>query len=128
VRRGHVEALLVEQRLHKELFEDERKALLPLPAVAFDESELKVVRTNSYAKFTLNKGKQTHSAVLRCAKSKVFVKLTAHEIIVLDKNYREITRPLWLHGNHQQESMDWVPSDLEASCGIEIHAHLLCAA
>lgn len=105
-RRGHVEASLLEQRLHKELFEDERKALLSLPALAFNKSVLKVVHTNSYVKFTLNKGKQTHSAVLRCAKSKVFVKLTVHEIIVLDKTYRVITMHLRLYGNHQQESMD----------------------
>lgn len=97
------------QHLHKEFFEDDRKALLPLPFVASDELELKVVRTNGYAKFTLSKGKHTCSAATHYAPSQVFAKLTAYEVIVLDKNYRESTRHLRLYGNHQQESMDWFP-------------------
>ncbi|MGI6163447.1 MAG: patatin-like phospholipase family protein [Bacillota bacterium] len=54
----------------------------PLPSVRFDESEVVVVRTDSYAKFTLNKGKHTYSSAPRYAKSQVFAKLTAHEVIV----------------------------------------------
>lgn len=51
-----------KQHLHKELLAGDRKALLSLLSVAFDESELKVVCTDSYAKFTLNKAKHTYSA------------------------------------------------------------------
>ncbi len=94
--------------IHKDLFEDDRKALLPFPSVATDESELKVVRANSYSKFTLNKGKRTCSAAPCYASSQVFPKLTAHEVIASDKNYREIMRHLWSYGNHRQESMDWL--------------------
>ena len=82
----------LKKRLIKDLFEDDRKALLPLPEVAFDESKIKAVRTDSYAKFTLNEGKHTYSTAPKYAKSKLAVKLTAHEVIVLDESYREVTR------------------------------------
>ncbi|MGB4618408.1 MAG: IS21 family transposase [Dethiobacteria bacterium] len=98
-----------KERLIKELFEDDRKALLPLPAVAFDESEFRSVRTNSYAKFTLNGGKHTYSTAPKYANSELFVRLTAHEVIVLDESYREVKRHPRLYGEQEQESMDWLP-------------------
>jgi len=76
----------------RELFAEDQKALLPLPAVTYDESVLKKVRTNSYAKFTLNDGKHTYSTAPRYANGEVFARLSAHDVIVLDENYREIIR------------------------------------
>ncbi len=99
----------LKKRLIKDLFGDDRKALLPLPKVAFDESKIKAVRTNNYAKFTLNEGKHTYSTAPRYAKSKLFVKMTAHEVIVLDESHREVTRHPRLYGKERQESMDWLP-------------------
>jgi len=95
--------------LIQELFEEDLKVLLPLPAVAYDGSELKKVRTNSYAKFTLEGGKHTYSTAPRYAGSELFVRLTAYEVIVLDDNYREIKRHSRLYGEQLQESMDWLP-------------------
>ena len=77
--------------LIQELFFEDRKALLPLPAVPYDESRLRRC-TNSYAKFTLNDGKHTYSTAPRYANSEVFVRLTAHDVIVLDESYREAIR------------------------------------
>lgn len=91
------------------LFESDRKALLPLPTEAFDGSELKTVRTNSYAKFTLNEGKHTYSTAPRYANSKLLVRLTAYDVIILDENYREILKHSRLYGEQRQESMDWLP-------------------
>lgn len=102
--------------LIKDLFEGDRKALLPLPAVAFDESELKVVRTNSYAKFTLEGGKHTYSIAQSYANSELSVRLTAHDVIVLDESYREIKRHPRLYGQQEQESMDWLPYLTQLSC------------
>jgi hypothetical protein len=99
----------LKKRLHKDLFEEDLKALLPLPSVSFDASEIKVVRTNSHAKFTLNKGKHTYSTAPRYAKSQVFVQLTAYDVIAFDENYREIIRHPRLYGDYEQESMDWLP-------------------
>lgn len=93
----------------RELFTEDLKALLSLPVVAYDESELRKVRTNSYAKFTLNDGKHTYSTAPRYANGEVFVRLTAHDVIVLDENYREIIRHPRLYGKENKESMDWLP-------------------
>jgi hypothetical protein len=94
-----------KNRLHSELFEEDRAVLLPLPATTFDGSVIKKVRTNSYAKFTLN-GKHTYSTAPKYAQSMLFVRLTAHEVIVLDESYREIKRHPRLYGEKFQESMD----------------------
>jgi hypothetical protein len=68
-----------------ELFAEDLKALRPLPAVTYDESEIKKVRTNSYAKFTLNDGKHTYSTAPRYANGEVFVRLNAHNVMVPSK-------------------------------------------
>jgi transposase len=92
-----------------ELFEGDRKALLPLPRVAYDCSKLKRVRTNSYAKFTLNGGKHIYSTAPQFANSDLLVKLTAYEVVVLDESYWEITAHPRLYGEEIAESMDWLP-------------------
>src|SRR5690554_1035515 len=98
-----------KQLLICELLAEDLKTLRPLPAVTYDESELKKVRTNSYAKFTLNDGKHTYSTAPRYASSEVFVRLNAHDVIVLDENYREVIRHPRLYGKENKESMDWLP-------------------
>ena len=98
-----------KRRLHRDLFEEDRRVFLPLPSVRCDESEVVVVRTDSYAKFTLNKGKHTYSSAPRYAKSQIFAKLTAHDVIVLDENYREIVRHARIYGDYYQEKMEWLP-------------------
>lgn len=98
-----------KERLLKDLFEEDRKALLSLPSTPFDESEIVTVRTDAYAKFTLGKGKHTYSTAPRYAKSHVFAKLTTHHVVVLDENYREIVRHQRLYGGDRQEAMDWLP-------------------
>lgn len=82
---------------------------MPLPAVPFDEAALVTVRTNGYAKFTLNQGKHTYSTAPRYAHTSLLVRLTAHEVIVLDENHREVLRHPRLYGDRNQESMDWLP-------------------
>lgn len=98
-----------KQLLIKDLFQEDKQHLLPLPAVDFDETELIKVKTNSYAKFTLHKGRHTYSTAPKFAGGDVFVRLTAHEVIVLDENYRQVTKHARLYGDHHQESMDWLP-------------------
>jgi len=99
----------IKEFLHKDLFKEDIKAFLPLPPTYFDAAEIKTVRTDSYAKFTLNKGKHTYSTAPRYAKSQVLVRLTAYDVIVLDENYREIVKHTRLYGNSQRESMNWLP-------------------
>jgi hypothetical protein len=99
----------LKEQLISELFVEDREALRPLPPTAFDESELVKVRTNSYGKFTLNGGKHTYSTAPRYATSEVYTRLSAHDVIVLDENYREIIRHPRLYGDKKLESMDWLP-------------------
>ncbi len=94
--------------LIRELFAEDRAHLRPLPLVEFDESVIVAVRTNSYAKFTLGKGKHTYSTRPRYANSSLWARLTAHEVVVLDENYREVIRHPRLYGA-PKESMDWLP-------------------
>lgn len=94
--------------LVRELFTEDQKAFHPLPAVTYDESELKRVRTNSYAKFTLD-GRHTYSTAPRYARNEVLIRVTAHDVYVLDENYREIIRHPRLYGDENKESMDWLP-------------------
>ena len=98
-----------KEQLISELFTEDQCALRPLPLTDFDESRLVKVRTDSYAKFTLNSGRHTYSTAPRYASSEVFARLNAHEVIVLDENYREIIRHPRLYGDKSQESMDWLP-------------------
>lgn len=92
-----------------ELFIADREKLLTLPAVEFDEGKLVVVKTDSYAKFTLNKGLHRYSTAPKYASKELHVRLTAHKVIILDENYREIIRHGRLYGQEPQESMDWLP-------------------
>ncbi len=92
----------------KDLFQADLENLLLLPAVELDESQLVTIKTNSYAKFTLNKGKHTYSTAPMYASTTLWARLTAHEVIVLDENYQEVKKHPRLYSD-QKESMDWLP-------------------
>jgi hypothetical protein len=93
----------------RELFEEDRKTLLSLPSNAYDVCSYEVVKTNTYAKFSLNGGRHIYSTAPKFANSRVLVKLTAHEVIVLDESHCEIVRHRRLYGSNKQESMNWLP-------------------
>jgi transposase len=97
-----------KQALITELFAEDLKAMLPLPETDYDSGEIKAVRTDAYAKFSLEQGKHTYSTAPRYALSELLVKLTAFEVVVLDENYREIMRHPRLYGP-KQEQMNWLP-------------------
>jgi hypothetical protein len=78
-----------------ELFAEDRKALMPLPRVTYDCPELIRVRTNSYAKFSLNRGKHIYSTAPQFANSELFVKLTAYEVVVLDQYFSLASYLIW---------------------------------
>jgi hypothetical protein len=92
-----------------ELFEADRQALLPLPAVPFEVCRYESVRTDAYGKFTLERGRHSYSSTPRTANRHVTVKLTAHEVVVLDESLREIVCHRRLYGERRQERMDWIP-------------------
>lgn len=89
----------------EELFKEDVAALLPLPSIPYDVCDYITVRTNSYAKFSLNAGKHIYSTTPKYANSKALIKVTAYEVIPLDENHREIVRHSRLYGDFRQESM-----------------------
>lgn len=63
-------------------------------------------KTNNYGKISYDS--KIYSTSPRYAGKEVWVKSTAHEIIILDEDYRLIQRHDRLYGK-QKESMKWAP-------------------
>jgi hypothetical protein len=93
----------------QELFEEDRHALRPLPAVSLDVAKYVTVKTNGYGRFYLNNGLHEYSVSPKYANSCVLVRLSAHEVVVLDDSHREIVRHERLYGDFKQQSMQWLP-------------------
>jgi len=88
--------------------EEDRKALLPLPAVSFDCARYEQCLADAYGKFRLTP-QHTYSASPRFARRRILVKITAEQVIPLDENQRPIAVHRRLYGSGKQESMDWIP-------------------
>lgn len=95
-------------RLIPELFEEDKAALLPLPAVPFDTSLCTTARTDKYGKFTLDAGKHRYSASPSFCEETVRLHITSAEVVVMDRDLHEVVRHRRLYGN-ERESMDWIP-------------------
>jgi transposase len=91
------------------LFEEDRKALVPLPSVEFDVCSYETVKTDAYGKFSLEKGRHIYSSTPKLASRSITVVLRAHTVTVLDENMREVIRHARLYGQRRQEAMDWIP-------------------
>nr|MCR5089285.1 IS21 family transposase [Oscillospiraceae bacterium] len=105
--RGHYE--YDDGTLIADLFEKDRRALLPLPSGSFDTARYESVRTDKYGKFTLNKGKHIYSASPAFCEDAVNLKITSAEVVVMDPHMAEIVRHKRLYGDVHQESMNWLP-------------------
>ncbi len=92
-----------------DLFEADKKALLPLPEYEFDLSGIKTARTNGWGKFTLDDGKHEYSVSPKHTNTVVTIRLTSSTVTVLDDDFHEIVTHKRLYGDHKQESMDWIP-------------------
>lgn len=92
-----------------ELHAADKAALLPLPAIPLDVSKYLTVRTNGYGRFYLGSGLHEYSVSPQYANSRVLVKVTAGEVIPLDKSHQPIVRHPRLYGDTRQQSMQWLP-------------------
>jgi len=92
-----------------ELFDEDKKKLLPLNPVDFEIETLKQIKTDSYAKVRLNNGAHVYSTSPQFAESKVWVCLGAYRVRILDENYREVITHERFFGDKKQESMNWIP-------------------
>lgn len=91
------------------LFDEDCRNMLKLPESCYEVATYVTVKTNAYAKFSLNAGCHTYSTSPRYANSRLLVKLTAHEVIALDEDWRQIANHRRLYGPNCQESMNWLP-------------------
>lgn len=91
----------------RDLFEEEKNLMRPLPEKDFEVCRLVKVRTNKYGKFTIDQ-KFTYSSSPACAQAEVWVKLTADKVIVMNQDYQTVVIHERLYGN-KQESMNWYP-------------------
>jgi len=92
-----------------ELFEEDKAVLLPLPSVRFDTAQYILTSTDKYGRFTLNNGRHEYSASPKFASSAVWLKITSDEIVVKDKELKDIVHHRRLYGDTPQRSMNWIP-------------------
>jgi len=92
-----------------ELYAADKASLLTLPEVPLDVSKYITVRTNGYGRFYLGNGLHEYSVSPQYADSRVPVKITAGEVIPLDKSHQPIVRHQRLYGDSRQQSMQWLP-------------------
>ena len=98
-----------KEQLIADLFEQDLKSSLPLPNITFDVCSYNAVRTDSYGKFSLEKGRHLYSSMPKMASRTITVCMRAHTVSVLDENLREVVCHDRLYGQSKQESMDWIP-------------------
>ena len=89
-----------------ELHDEDKRHLLPLPAVEFDSSRYETVKIDAYGKFRLQTI-HTYSASPKYAGHRLLVKITANQVIPLDESHRPITVHNRLYG-HSNRQMDWI--------------------
>lgn len=89
-----------------ELFTEDKAALNKLPAVEFEVWRFILAKTNGYGKVQ-HEGR-TYSTAPSHAGSKVWLKMGASEVIILDEKYCEIIKHERLYGAFK-DSMKWLP-------------------
>lgn len=92
-----------------ELYSADKAALLALPAIPLDVSKYITVSTNGYGRFYLANGQHEYSVSPQYADSHVTIKITAGEVIALDKSHQPIVSHRRLYGDTRQQSMQWLP-------------------
>lgn len=90
-----------------ELFEADRKAMLPLPRHPFEACRYENVKTNGYGKFVLD-GKHTYSSSPRHSSREILVRISAHFIEPLDQNGEVISKHPREYGSERTDTVDWV--------------------
>lgn len=97
-----------DDRFIRELFEEDKKAFLPLPSIAFDTGLYTSARTDKYGKFTLDGGKHCYSASPAFCEDMIRLRITSSEVTVMDSSLHEIVTHRRLYGD-EYERMDWIP-------------------
>lgn len=96
-------------RFISDLFQEDRKALLPLPSVRFETCGYTHARTDKYGRFTLDRGQHRYSASPEFCNTDVRIRLTSSSVTVMDADMHEIVSHRRLYGEDEPESMEWLP-------------------
>jgi transposase len=89
-----------------QLFEEDKKALNPLPTVPYEVYRLKRVKADNYGKVKFDNKRYSSSPAF--AGCQLWIKAGAFEVTLLDDQYRQIIKHPRLYGR-QNESMQWAP-------------------
>jgi transposase len=95
-----------KEKLIKELFEEDKKAMRPLPNKTFEVFRLEKAKADRYGKVSLDGKKYSISPAY--AGKEVWVKVGAFKIDILDAEYNLLESHPRLYGR-QKESMKWIP-------------------
>jgi len=91
-----------------ELFEEDRKHLLPLPHTFFEAITFRTIKANGYGKIVID-GRYTYSSRPEMAGKSVTIGLKAHTVQVYDDSMHIVVSHPRLYGSGPQESMNWLP-------------------
>lgn len=89
-----------------QLFEEDKKALNPLPAVPYEVYRLERVKADNYGKVRYDN--KRYSSTPAFAGCQIWLKVGAFEVTLLDDKYNPIIKHPRLYGQ-QNESMQWGP-------------------
>lgn len=89
-----------------ELFEEDRRVMLSLPTVNFEVYRLEVVKADNYGKVKYDN--QMYSSSPQYSGKQLWMKIGAHEVELMDMDYRKIISHSRLYGK-AKESMKWEP-------------------
>lgn len=93
-------------QLIAQLFEEDREAFLQLPTKEYECVRYETLKADKYGFIQVEHN--TYSTSPRFAKSKVLVKISYNEVVVLTENYQVVVHHSRLYGIHKK-SMKWQP-------------------
>lgn len=96
-------------RIIADMLAEDLKALGALARIPFDPNRYETLRADAYGMVSLQNGTHRYSTAPKFARSLVTVRMSAHEVSVLDESMREIVSHKRLYGRERQQRMDWLP-------------------
>ena len=95
-----------KNKLMTELFTDDMRQLLPLPADYFELADYRTYRTDVTAMFTVD-GKYTYSTHPDLRKKSIIVKFTSSTVTIIDERLKENIVHRRLYGEETRTSIIW---------------------
>jgi transposase len=90
----------------KELFEEDQRALLPLPRSAFDAMRYDYLKADGYGKIRID-SRHYYSTSPEYSGREMLVAIRAHSIDILDEQNRRVVRHTRVYGERRSDSCDY---------------------